>query len=265
MLWDRGTWRPKGDPRRGVRQGPSQVRARRRKAEGRLCAGAHARQQIRRQDRRPGVAADQGKGSSTRSRAAPSIVETAPNSVTTGRSLDEIAAARTHVWQSNYRSKANVKAGRHRQSRSRRTKRRREEGPPRASTRCRTARRPPSCRRCCRRCSRRWWRARRPDGLAARDQVRRLPDAVPHRARQGAALLAQRQGVDGGLPPVSPPTSRSCRCAPRGSTAKWSCSTRGPHELPGAAERADGPRTRRCRSSRSMSCTSTATTCAPWR
>ena len=46
---------------RRVREGPSQVRARRRKAEGRLDAGAHARQQIRRQDRRQGVAADQGK------------------------------------------------------------------------------------------------------------------------------------------------------------------------------------------------------------
>ncbi len=42
MVWDRGTWHPEGRSGRRLREGASQVRARRREAQGRLDAGPHA-------------------------------------------------------------------------------------------------------------------------------------------------------------------------------------------------------------------------------
>ena len=72
MLWDRGTWTPKDDPVAGYAKGHLKFELDGEKLQGRLDAGAHARQQVRRQDRRPGVAADQGEATSMRAPAAPS-------------------------------------------------------------------------------------------------------------------------------------------------------------------------------------------------
>jgi bifunctional non-homologous end joining protein LigD len=115
MLWDRGTWRPKGDPVAGYEKGHLKfeldgenlkggwtlLRTRGSKYGGK--SGDKAWLLIKENDRyaRPG---------------GPSIVETAATSVTTGRTMKEIAAARSHVWQSNLSVKENVKAGRNRRS-----------------------------------------------------------------------------------------------------------------------------------------------------
>ena len=110
MLWDRGTWRPKEDPVAGYEKGHLKfeldgenlkggwtlLRTRGSKYGGK--SGDKAWLLIKDRDRyaRPG---------------SPSIVETAAKSVTTGRSMEEIAAERSHVWQSNMSVKENVKAG----------------------------------------------------------------------------------------------------------------------------------------------------------
>src|SRR6476619_2519908 len=100
MLWDRGTWRPKEDPVAGYEKGHLKfeldgenlkggwtlLRTRGSKYGGK--SGDKAWLLIKENDKyaRPG---------------APAIVDAAPNSVTTGRSLEEIAAAKARVWQSN--------------------------------------------------------------------------------------------------------------------------------------------------------------------
>ena len=110
MLWDRGTWRPKEDPEAGYAKGHLKfeldgenlkggwtlVRTRGSKYGGK--SGDKAWLLIKENDRyaRPG-----GRP----------IVETAAKSVTTGRTMKEIAAARSNVWQSKLSVEENVKAG----------------------------------------------------------------------------------------------------------------------------------------------------------
>jgi bifunctional non-homologous end joining protein LigD len=110
MLWDRGTWRPREDPVAGYAKGHLKfeldgenlkggwtlVRTRGSKYGGK--SGDQAWLLIKENDRyaRPG---------------SPSIVEKVANSVTTGRSMAEIAAARSNVWQSNLSVKENINAG----------------------------------------------------------------------------------------------------------------------------------------------------------
>ena len=49
------------------------------------------------------------------------------------------------------------------------------------------------------------------DGVAARDQVRRLPHRLPHPRRPRHADQPQRQGLDGGVSRRSSPRQRRCR------------------------------------------------------
>ena len=85
-------------------------------------------------------------------------------------------------------------------------------------------------------------RAARRRRLAARDQVRRLPHAVPHRARQGATLLAQRQGLDRGASADRRDGSRALPVQQAWIDGEVCVlDADGPHELPGAAERAGRP------------------------
>ena len=110
MLWDRGTWRPKEDPVAGYEKGHLKfeldgenlkggwtlLRTRGSKYGGKSGDKAWLLIKERDQYARPG---------------SPSIVDTAATSVSTGRSMKEIAAERSHVWQSNLSVKENVKAG----------------------------------------------------------------------------------------------------------------------------------------------------------
>jgi len=100
MLWDRGTWRPEGDPHRAYRAGNLKFTL-----EGEKLRGGWALVRIR--DRR--TARDEGRSwllikhddAEAKPTARYRVVEARPDSVATGRTLDAIAAARDRVWHSN--------------------------------------------------------------------------------------------------------------------------------------------------------------------
>jgi bifunctional non-homologous end joining protein LigD len=100
LLWDRGTWRPEGDPHRAYRAGNLKFTL-----DGEKLRGGWALVRIR--DRRQ--ARDDERSwllvKHDDAEAQPggrySVVEQRPESVTTGRTLEEIATARDRVWHSN--------------------------------------------------------------------------------------------------------------------------------------------------------------------
>jgi bifunctional non-homologous end joining protein LigD len=110
MVWDRGTWTPQGDPVAGYKKGELKftldgeklkggwvlVRTRGSKYGGKTGDKAWLLIKERDAHARPGNGA---------------IIDEAPDSVVTGRALEEIARARQHVWQSKLSAKDNVRAG----------------------------------------------------------------------------------------------------------------------------------------------------------
>jgi bifunctional non-homologous end joining protein LigD len=109
MLWDRGTWTPTGDARADLERGRLRFTLDGDKLKGgwvlvRTHGGKYGKSDGRSwlliKDR-DDYAASGGKA----------IVDTEPNSVTSGRSLDAIAHAGEHVWHSNKSVAENVKAG----------------------------------------------------------------------------------------------------------------------------------------------------------
>ena len=110
MVWDRGTWTPKGDPVAGYANGELKftldgeklkggwvlVRTRGSKYGGK--SGDKAWLLIKEKD----AFASPSNGA---------IVDAAPDSVVTGRTIDEIADAKKHVWHSKLSVDANVRAG----------------------------------------------------------------------------------------------------------------------------------------------------------
>src|SRR5205823_7011654 len=109
MLWDRGTWRPKEDPVAGYAKGHLKF-----ELDGENLKGGFDLVRTR-GSKYGGKTGDQAwlliKEKDEYARAGPPIVDTAPNSVATGRGMQESAAGKTHVWQCNLYVKANVKAG----------------------------------------------------------------------------------------------------------------------------------------------------------
>ena len=101
MLWDRGTWEPEGDPRKDYRKGRLTFTLRGEKL--------HGRWHLVRMRPRPGERGEQWlliKSDDAWARTAdePDLLEEAPLSVATGRSLDEIAEGKLtgpNVWTSN--------------------------------------------------------------------------------------------------------------------------------------------------------------------
>ena len=186
LLWDRGTWEPVGDPRKGLAKGKLEFVLHGKKLRGRWTLVQDPRP--RAPGRRQGMAAHQGTG---RDRTA--IGGLRHHRGAPGERRDRPRARR--------RSPASVTAC------GIRTRRRRQR--PHAAA-CRptagaSAWRPPRCpapvaralpivhRAPARHPGRRAARGRR---LAARDEVRRLSRAVPDRAWRGAAAEPQRQGLD---------------------------------------------------------------------
>ncbi len=98
LLWDRGTWEPLEDPHKGYRAGKLKFRL-----QGEKLRGGWTLVKIRGRDAR-----DDEKSwlliKETDETAMPgtkfSITDERPESVATGRSLEEIAAARDAVWES---------------------------------------------------------------------------------------------------------------------------------------------------------------------
>src|SRR5262249_6063579 len=100
MVWDRGTWEPVGDPHKGYRQGNLKFTL-----KGKKLHGGWALVRIR--GRQSGD--DQGRSwllikerdKAARSGNSARVVDTRPKSVSTGRTLDQIAAAKGRVWHSS--------------------------------------------------------------------------------------------------------------------------------------------------------------------
>ncbi|HEU4503383.1 MAG TPA: DNA ligase D [Nitrospira sp.] len=102
LIWDRGTWRPQGDPHDGYRKGVLKFHLDGQKLQG---AWTLVRMQSRRNDTR-----DNGKenwllikeqDAEARRGKAGEIVEALTESVESGRGLTDIATAGARVWHSN--------------------------------------------------------------------------------------------------------------------------------------------------------------------
>jgi bifunctional non-homologous end joining protein LigD len=100
LLWDRGTWEPEEDPHKGYHAGSLKFTLHGEKLKG---SWALVRINDKRQTRDAGKSWLLIKHRDAEARPAQelSIVEARPESVATGRSMEEIAAAGDRVWHSN--------------------------------------------------------------------------------------------------------------------------------------------------------------------
>jgi bifunctional non-homologous end joining protein LigD len=110
MLWDRGTWTPSGDARKDLARGRLKFTLDGDKLKGgwmlvRTRGGKYGEKSA---DRTWLLIKEKDEYAKAGGRP---IVDAAPDSVASGRTLDAIASARTHVWQSKLSVKQNVKAG----------------------------------------------------------------------------------------------------------------------------------------------------------
>lgn len=110
LLWDKGRWIPQGDPFKGYRSGKLKFRL-----EGEKLRGGFTLVKTRghddRDDERGWLLIKEDDGEARRSDEL-SIVEARPESVATGRSMEEIASAQDRVWQSNRAEGKKQPAGR---------------------------------------------------------------------------------------------------------------------------------------------------------
>jgi bifunctional non-homologous end joining protein LigD len=110
MIWDRGRWYPEGDPHAGYKKGHLAFTLEGQKLHGRWhLVRMHGRAGEKKQ---PWLLI-KSQDEEARSANDPDILEEAPLSVVTGRSISEIAEGkgRKRVWHSNKSVKDNVKAG----------------------------------------------------------------------------------------------------------------------------------------------------------
>ncbi|GAA3766562.1 DNA ligase D [Terriglobus aquaticus] len=98
MVWDQGTWEPHVDVDEGLRKGSLKFALNGTKLHGNwtlVRMGGHAAQ-----EGKPNWLLIKEHDEFERQPGAPCITEEAPNSAVTGRSLEQIAEAETHVWNS---------------------------------------------------------------------------------------------------------------------------------------------------------------------
>ncbi len=101
MIWDRGTWTPEGDPHKGYAKGHLVFDLNGEKLHGRWHL---VRMRSRGNERHDNWLLIKGKDDEARGPRDPDILEEEPRSVTTGRSIEEIAAGKDgkkRVWHSN--------------------------------------------------------------------------------------------------------------------------------------------------------------------
>ncbi len=101
MIWDRGTWTPEGDPHRGYAKGHLVFDLDGEKLHGRWHL---VRMRGRANDRHDNWLLIKGKDGDARGPRDKDILEEKPRSVTTGRSIEEIAAGKggkRRVWHSD--------------------------------------------------------------------------------------------------------------------------------------------------------------------
>jgi bifunctional non-homologous end joining protein LigD len=99
MIWDRGTWEPEGDPARGFEKGHLDFTL-----DGKKLHGAWhlVRMRGRPGEKRENWLLIKARDAGARGERDPDILEDEPNSVVSGRSIDEIAGnKRRRVWQSS--------------------------------------------------------------------------------------------------------------------------------------------------------------------
>src|SRR5690242_7834928 len=99
MIWDRGTWAPDGDAERGLEKGRLDFTL-----DGEKLHGAWhlVRMRGRSGEKRENWLLIKARDEAARDARDPDILEDEPDSVVSGRSIDEIAQnKRRRVWQSN--------------------------------------------------------------------------------------------------------------------------------------------------------------------
>ena len=164
IVWDRGRWEPEGDPARGLRKGRLDFTLEGAKLKGRWHL---VRMGAKRGEKRENWLLIKGSDAEARGEADPDILEEAPESVISGRTIEDIAAGRP--------------APRKPAAARRRSRRRPAAALPRLrSSGARDAEAEGAAGR----------------RLAPRDQVRRLPAAGADPRRQGEAADPQRAGLD---------------------------------------------------------------------
>jgi len=98
LIWDRGLWKPEGEPRDGYRRGVLKFRL-----EGHKLRGAWTlvRMHRREEDGKDNWLLLKERDAEARTGRAGEIVDRLPDSVESGRGANEVAAERPQVWQSN--------------------------------------------------------------------------------------------------------------------------------------------------------------------
>src|SRR4029078_8707417 len=107
MVWDRGTWTPDHDPRKGMQKGHLDFELQGEKLKGHW--------HLVRMRKRPGERQEpwlliKATDEFAANKSDPDILEEMPDSAVTGRTLDEIAADKKRVWHSNKSAKEQSKA-----------------------------------------------------------------------------------------------------------------------------------------------------------
>ena len=99
MVWDKGYWTPRGDVNQGLEEGNLKF-----ELHGEKLRGNWALIRMRGTNERPGHPnwlLIKEKDEFVRESSAKAITEEAPNSAASGRSMEQIAAAKDRVWNSN--------------------------------------------------------------------------------------------------------------------------------------------------------------------
>ena len=100
MVWDQGTWEPIEDVDEGLRRGNLKFVLHGTKLRGKWVLVRMRGDRFGHSDK-PNWLLIKERDEFARDAAAPAITDEAPNSAVTGRSIDQIAAAEDHVWNSN--------------------------------------------------------------------------------------------------------------------------------------------------------------------
>ncbi len=105
MIWDRGRWSPEDDPHKAYAKGHLSFQLDGEKLHGLWHL---VRMRKRQGETRENWLLIKGHDEFERGRRDPDILEEMPRSAASGRSMDEIAKAKSAVWQSNRSAKANA-------------------------------------------------------------------------------------------------------------------------------------------------------------
>jgi bifunctional non-homologous end joining protein LigD len=101
LLWDRGTWEPQGDAHKDFAAGNLKFILKGEKLQGGFALVKIRGRGPRREDDDRAWLLIKERDAETREEAAGTITDERPESVTTQRTLEEIAADRGNVWHSN--------------------------------------------------------------------------------------------------------------------------------------------------------------------